>query len=135
VAALAAGNTAIVKPNSLTPATARVIREVVQAVFEERLVSAFEGDDSDADVLLDLPVDHIFFTGSPAVGKVIMAAAARHLARVTSAGDYRRGRPQEQFPIAGTRGPTATRARSSRGGRSLRRVRWRPPARDFRRRY
>jgi aldehyde dehydrogenase (NAD+) len=83
VAALAAGNTAIVKPNSLTPATARVIREVVQAVFEERLVSAFEGDDSVADVLLDLPVDHIFFTGSPAVGKVIMAAAARHLASVT----------------------------------------------------
>jgi hypothetical protein len=52
-----------------------------------------------------------------------------------SAGDYRRGRPQEQFPIAGTRGPTARRARSSRGGCSLRRVRWRPPARDFRRRY
>ncbi|HJQ89766.1 MAG TPA: aldehyde dehydrogenase family protein [Propionibacteriaceae bacterium] len=38
VAALAAGNTAIVKPNSLTPGTARVIREIVQAVFEERLV-------------------------------------------------------------------------------------------------
>jgi len=38
VAALAAGNTAIVKPNSLTPATAQVIREIVQAVFEERLV-------------------------------------------------------------------------------------------------
>jgi aldehyde dehydrogenase (NAD+) len=83
VAALAAGNTAIVKPNSLTPATARVIGEIVQAVFEERLVAAFEGDDSVADVLLDLPVDHIFFTGSPAVGKVIMAAAARHLASVT----------------------------------------------------
>ena len=83
VAAVAAGNTVLLKPNSLTPATAAVLVEVIRAVFDERLVAVFEGGDDVADALLDQPVDHIFFTGSPRVGRIVMAAAARHLASVT----------------------------------------------------
>lgn len=83
VAAVAAGNTVMLKPNSLTPATAAVVAEVIRAVFDERLVAVFEGGDDVADLLLDQPVDHIFFTGSPRVGRIVMAAAARHLASVT----------------------------------------------------
>ena len=83
VAALAAGNTVMVKPNRLTPSTARVLGEVVRGVFDERLVAAFDGGDEVANLLLDQPVDHIFFTGSPTVGKIVMAAAARHLTTVT----------------------------------------------------
>jgi aldehyde dehydrogenase (NAD+) len=52
-------------------------------VFDEREVAVFEGGVDVARALLELPVDHIFFTGSPAVGRVVMAAAARHLATVT----------------------------------------------------
>lgn len=83
VAAVAAGNTVMVKANSLTPATSQVVREVIRAGFDERLVAAFDGGDDVADVLLDQPVDHIFFTGSPAVGKLVMIAAAKHLATLT----------------------------------------------------
>ena len=83
VAALAAGNTVMIKPNSLTPATAQIVGEVVREVFDERLVAVFDGGDDVARILLDQPVDHIFFTGSPAVGKIVMAAAARHLTTVT----------------------------------------------------
>ena len=83
VAALAAGNTALIKPNSLTPATSTVVGDLIRSTFDERLVAAFNGGDDVAETLLDQPVDHIFFTGSPAVGKVVMAAAARHLASVT----------------------------------------------------
>ncbi|HEU5483776.1 MAG TPA: aldehyde dehydrogenase family protein [Microlunatus sp.] len=83
VAAVAAGNTVMLKPNSLTPATAEVLAEIIRAVFDEHLVAVFEGGDEVADLLLDQPVDHIFFTGSPKVGRIVMAAAARHLASVT----------------------------------------------------
>jgi aldehyde dehydrogenase (NAD+) len=83
VAAVAAGNTVLLKPNSLTPATAAVLVEVIRTVFDERLVAVFDGGDDVAEALLDQPVDHIFFTGSPRVGRIVMAAAARHLASVT----------------------------------------------------
>ena len=83
VAAIAAGNTAILKPNALTPATAQISAEIVRAAFDEREVALFEGGVDVAETLLALPVDHIFFTGSPAVGKIIMAAAAQHLTTVT----------------------------------------------------
>lgn len=83
VAAVAAGNTVMIKPNSLTPATAAIIGDVIRSAFDEELAAAFEGGDDVAEILLDQPVDHIFFTGSPRVGKIVMAAAARHLASVT----------------------------------------------------
>ena len=83
VSAIAAGCTAIVKPSELTPHCAHLIAKIITSVFEPAEVAVFEGDASVATTLLDLPFDHIFFTGSPAVGKIVMAAAARHLASVT----------------------------------------------------
>ena len=80
---VAAGNAAIVKPNELQPETSAVTARIVREAFSEDEVAVFEGGLTTAEALLDLPVDHIFFTGSPAVGKRIMAAAAKHLASVT----------------------------------------------------
>lgn len=83
VSALAAGNTAIVKPSEMTPNTTAVIVKIVKQVFAEDEVAIFEGDAAVSTSLLALPFDHIFFTGSPAVGKIVMAAAAKHLTSVT----------------------------------------------------
>lgn len=83
VSCLAAGNSAIVKPSELTPATSAVIARLVGECFPEDLVAVAEGGREVAEGLLTLPFDHIFFTGSPEVGRVVMAAAARHLTSVT----------------------------------------------------
>ena len=82
-AAIAAGNCCIVKLTDLCPATARVAAKIVKEAFEEKEVALFEGGVDVATALLDLPFNHIFFTGSTRVGKLIMAAAAKHLATVT----------------------------------------------------
>ncbi len=82
-AAIAAGNTCIVKLTDLCPATARVTATIIREAFDEKDVALFEGDVSVATALLDLPFSHIFFTGSPRVGKIVMAAAAKHLTTVT----------------------------------------------------
>lgn len=80
---LAAGNSAIVKPNELSPATSAVVAEIIQAAFSPEDVTVFEGGIEVAEALQQLPFDHVFFTGSPAVGKLVMAAAAKHLTSVT----------------------------------------------------
>ena len=82
-AAIAAGNCCIVKLTDLCPATARVAASIIRDVFDENEVALFEGDVSVATALLELPFSHIFFTGSTRVGKLVMAAAAKHLASVT----------------------------------------------------
>jgi len=82
-AAVAAGNTCIVKLTDLCPATAKIAGVIIREVFDENEVALFEGDVSVATALLELPFNHIFFTGSPRVGKIVMAAAAKHLATVT----------------------------------------------------
>ncbi|WP_291796187.1 aldehyde dehydrogenase family protein [Brevibacterium sp.] len=82
-AIIGAGNVAIVKPNELAPATSALAAEIIRAAFSEDEVAVFEGGVDLANALSELPVDHVFFTGSPAVGKVVMAAAAKHLASVT----------------------------------------------------
>jgi aldehyde dehydrogenase (NAD+) len=82
-AIVAAGNTAIVKPNELALATSAVATTIIREAFSEEEVAVFEGGVELANELLELPVDHIFFTGSPAVGRTVMTAAARHLASVT----------------------------------------------------
>lgn len=82
-AAVAAGNCCMVKLTDLCPATARVAGKIIRDVFEENEVALFEGDVSVAQALLELPFNHIFFTGSTRVGKIVMAAAAKHLATVT----------------------------------------------------
>ena len=80
---IAAGNAAVVKPNELQPKVSRVITEVLEAVFPENEVAVFEGGVDVAESLQELPFDHVFFTGSPAVGKRVMAAAAKNLTSVT----------------------------------------------------
>lgn len=82
-AAIAAGNCCMVKLTDLCPNTAKIAGEIIREVFDEYEVALFEGDVSVAEALLDLPFNHIFFTGSTRVGKIVMAAAARHLATVT----------------------------------------------------
>jgi aldehyde dehydrogenase (NAD+) len=82
-AAIAAGNCCMVKLTDLCPATARVAGKIIRDAFDENEVAVFEGDVSVAAALLELPFSHIFFTGSTRVGKIVMAAAAKHLASVT----------------------------------------------------
>ncbi|HWK13407.1 MAG TPA: aldehyde dehydrogenase family protein [Rhizobiaceae bacterium] len=82
-AAIAAGNCCMVKLSDLCPATARIAGKIVGEVFAENEVALFEGDVGVATALLELPFNHIFFTGSTRVGKLVMAAAAKHLSSVT----------------------------------------------------
>jgi aldehyde dehydrogenase (NAD+) len=82
-AAIAAGNCCMIKLTDLCPATARIAGEIIRATFDESEVALFEGDVGVATALLELPFNHIFFTGSTRVGKLVMAAAAQHLATVT----------------------------------------------------
>jgi aldehyde dehydrogenase (NAD+) len=81
--AIGAGCTAILKPSEMTPNCSAVLAELVAAVFAPDEVALFEGDAGVSTELLALPFDHIFFTGSPAVGKIVMAAAAKNLTSVT----------------------------------------------------
>jgi aldehyde dehydrogenase (NAD+) len=83
VSAVAAGNTAIIKPSEFTPHTNRVVKDIIGAVFPPEEVAVVEGAAEIATDLLARAFDHIFFTGSPAVGKKVMAAAAMNLASVT----------------------------------------------------
>ncbi|MDP9192658.1 MAG: aldehyde dehydrogenase family protein [Acidobacteriota bacterium] len=83
VSAIAAGNCAIIKPSEMTPASTACVRRIVGELFEENEVAVVEGDASVAEALLRRKFDHIFFTGSPAVGKIVMKAAAEHLTSVT----------------------------------------------------
>lgn len=83
VSALAAGNAAILKPSEMTPATSALINRLIAETFPPDLVTVVQGDKAVAEALLALPFDHIFFTGSPAVGRIVMAAAAKTLASVT----------------------------------------------------
>lgn len=83
VSAVAAGNTAILKPSELTPHLSKVICKVVREVFTEDEVAIFEGEADLSQALLALPFDHIFFTGSPTIGKYVMGAAAKNLTSVT----------------------------------------------------
>ncbi len=83
VSAIAGGNTAILKPSEYTPHTAEVMGELVRETFDEAEVALVQGGPEVAQALLELPFNHVFFTGSPRVGKLVMAAAAKHLSSVT----------------------------------------------------
>ena len=83
VSAVAAGNTVILKPSELSTHTSSFVKKLLAEVFGESEVAVFEGDAGVAQALLRLPFDHVFFTGSPAVGKRVMAAAAENLTPVT----------------------------------------------------
>lgn len=83
LSALAAGNRVIVKPSELTPHTSALIAALIAEVFPADEVAVVEGGVEVSKELLALPFDHIFFTGSPRVGKIVMEAAAKHLTSVT----------------------------------------------------
>ncbi len=83
ISAIAAGNCSILKPPSMAPATSAIVAKIIKETFSENEIAVVEGDASVSTELLDLPFNHIFFTGSPSVGKVVMAAASKHLASVT----------------------------------------------------
>lgn len=81
--AVAAGNVCIIKPSEMTPNTSALLKEMISELFEQNEVCVIEGDANTAIELQKLPFNHVFFTGSPAVGKMVMAAAAKNLASVT----------------------------------------------------
>jgi len=83
VSALAAGNTAVLKPSELAPATAELLASLVATHFPAEVVSVVQGDGATAAALLRERFDHIFFTGSERVGQLVLEAAACHLTPVT----------------------------------------------------
>ncbi len=83
VSALAAGNTIFIKPSEATPHTSALITAMAKEIFDESMVTVVEGDAGISQYLTSLAFDHIFFTGSPAVGKLVMKAAAENLTSVT----------------------------------------------------
>jgi aldehyde dehydrogenase (NAD+) len=83
VAAVAAGNVCILRPSEKVPATAAALAALVADAFPEDEAAVVTGGVETADALLALPFDHFFFTGSTAVGRKVMHAAAEHLASVT----------------------------------------------------
>jgi len=83
ISAIAAGNCVCLKPSEFSPHTSELIQTIFSETFEEGEVAVFQGDHDIAQQLLELPFNHIFFTGSPLVGRIIMTAAAKHLASVT----------------------------------------------------
>lgn len=83
VSAIAAGNTAIIKPSEYSEHTSGLISRMCSEVFSSDEVSVVTGGIDESRELLKLPFDHIFFTGSPQVGKIVMGAAAKNLASVT----------------------------------------------------
>jgi aldehyde dehydrogenase (NAD+) len=83
IAALAAGNRCIVRPSEKAPATRDVMASMLSGAFAPSEVAVVGGEVETAEALLKLPFDHIFFTGSTRIGKVVMRAAAEHLTSVT----------------------------------------------------
>ncbi|ANF51862.1 aldehyde dehydrogenase [Chryseobacterium glaciei] len=83
IGALIAGNTAILKPSENTPHVAKVLEDIVKESFDEAYVAVVQGAIEENTLLLSLPFDYIFFTGSPNVGKIVMKAAAEQLIPLT----------------------------------------------------
>ncbi|QMV44941.1 aldehyde dehydrogenase [Cohnella cholangitidis] len=83
VAAIAAGNTMVLKPSEMAPATSGLLARLIRETFPQRYAAVVEGGLDASTELLKQPFDHIFFTGSPPVGRVVMEAAAKQLIPVT----------------------------------------------------
>lgn len=83
VAAISAGNCAVIKPSRHAPNTAEALYQMVRDCFDPEYICVVLGGDECNDILLEQRFDHIFFTGSPRVGKIIMEAASAHLTPVT----------------------------------------------------
>ena len=83
ISAIAAGNCVMIKPSEMTPHSSACMKRILGDLFAEDEVAVIEGDAAVAAALLRKKFDHIFFTGSPAVGRLVMKAAAEHLTSVT----------------------------------------------------
>ena len=83
VGAISGGNTAVVKPSAYAPATSAAIFKVLGDAFSAEYIAVVEGGRAENNALLEEPFDYIFFTGSVAVGKVVMEKASRHLTPAT----------------------------------------------------
>ena len=83
ISALAAGNTAVLKPSEHAPAVADLIERLIAVHLDEEVVSVQQGDGGVAAGLVAMPFDHIFFTGGGAVGSRVLAGAAPNLTPVT----------------------------------------------------
>ena len=83
VDALAAGNTAVIKPSAYSPATSLIIKEIIDETFPEKYVSVITGGREENNFLLDEKFDYIFFTGSKTVGSHVLQKAAPHLTPIT----------------------------------------------------
>ena len=83
ISAIAAGNTVMLKPSEHTIHVSALIKRILNELFDEEEVAVIEGGIDVSTALLKLPFNHIFFTGSPEIGKIVMRAAAENLASVT----------------------------------------------------
>lgn len=83
ISAVAAGNVVMIKPSENTPHVSALMKTIINELFDENEVALLEGGVEMSTALLKLPFNHIFFTGAPSIGKVVMAAAAKNLTSVT----------------------------------------------------
>lgn len=83
IGAIAAGNCVVVKPSAYSPATSKIIKQILNDVFEEKYVAVVEGGRAENALLLDQKFDYIFFTGGVNVGKLVMEKAAKNLTPVS----------------------------------------------------
>ena len=83
IGAIAAGNTVIIKPSEFPERTETLIERIINDAFDSRHVHVITGGKETTQELLDIPFDHIFFTGSTRVGQLVYEAAAKHLTPVT----------------------------------------------------
>ncbi|PJN40562.1 hypothetical protein CG747_12935 [Streptomyces sp. CB02959] len=83
VGALASGNTVLLKPSELAPATSAALARLLPRYLDREAVAVVEGAVPETTALLEQRFDHIFYTGNGVVGRIVMAAAAKHLTPVT----------------------------------------------------
>ncbi|MBW3041400.1 aldehyde dehydrogenase family protein [Prochlorococcus marinus] len=83
VGALAAGNTAVLKPSEHSPHVSSLIKKLIEKYFQPNIAQVIEGDGNIAADLLTKKFDHVFFTGGERIGKKVMEAAAKNLTPVT----------------------------------------------------
>jgi aldehyde dehydrogenase (NAD+) len=83
VAAISAGNAMVLKPSEMAPATSRALARLIRETFPPEYITVVEGNSDVSAELLKQSFDHIFFTGSPAIGRIVMEAAAKKLIPVT----------------------------------------------------
>lgn len=83
IGAIAAGNTAILKPSEYTPNVSDVVKNIIEDVFDPEYISVCQGDVETTQSLIHLPFDYIFFTGSENVGRIVYQAASSNLTPVT----------------------------------------------------